>query len=114
MEVVAHEIVRFIPFIFTGDVPSKGNRVPMNIITSSEERDEETSFGYCIEYQPHAVKRMFDYKSGMLYDMRWDEAGNLGQVSIAKPGEMFEAGRLPVAADVPARCSGSAIRRLLI
>jgi len=34
---------------------------------------------------------MFDYKNGMLYDMRWDEAGNLGQVSIAKPGEMFEA-----------------------
>ena len=31
----------------------------------------------------------------MLYDMRRDEAGNLGQVSIAKPGEMFEAGRFP-------------------
>ena len=68
--------MRFYPFVFTG-----------------EEHDEETSYGYCNDYQPHAVKRMFDYKNGMLYDMRWDEAGNLGQVSIAKPGEMFEAGR---------------------
>ena len=62
----------------------------------------------CDDYQPHAVRRMFDYKNGMLYDMRWEEeqssglfdsvavnklAGNLGQVSIAKPGEMFETGR---------------------
>ena len=53
----------------------------------------DMAYGYCNDYQPHAVKRMFDYNSGMLYDMRWDEAGNLGQVSIAKPGEMFEAGR---------------------
>lgn len=37
---------RVYPFVFTGEVPSKGNRVPMNIITSSEERDEETGYGY--------------------------------------------------------------------
>ena len=65
----------------------------MNSITLSEERDEETCYGYCNEYQPHAVRRMFDYKNGMLYDMRWDEAGNLGQVSMGRPGEMFETGR---------------------
>lgn len=53
----------------------------------------DMAYGYCNDYQPHAVKRMFDYNSGMLYDMRWDEAGNLGQVSIAKLGDMFEAGR---------------------
>ena len=53
----------------------------------------EASYGYCDKYQPHAVKRMFDNKNNMLYDMRWDEAGNLGQVSMAKPGEMFETGR---------------------
>ena len=53
----------------------------------------DMAYGYCDDYQPHAVKRMFDYNSGMLYDMRWDEAGNLGQVSIAKLGDMFEAGR---------------------
>ena len=68
--------VRLYPFVFTG-----------------EEHDEETSYGYCNEYQPHAVKRMFDYNSGMLYDMRWDEAGNLGQVSLSKTEKMFEAGR---------------------
>ena len=48
---------------------------------------------YGNDYQPHAVKRMFDHKNGMLYDMRWDKAGNLGQVSMGRPGEMFEAGR---------------------
>ncbi len=36
----------------------------------------EASYGYCDKYQPHAVKRMFDNKNNMLYDMRWDEAGN--------------------------------------
>ena len=49
--------------------------------------------GYCDDYQPHAVKRMFDYNNGMLYDMRWDRAGNLGQVSIADHTHQFESGR---------------------
>ncbi len=53
----------------------------------------DMAYGYCNDYQPHAVKRMFDYNSGMLYDMRWDKAGNLGQVSMARLDEMFEAGR---------------------
>ena len=85
--------VRFYPFVFTGEVPCKEVRTPLNSITFNEERDEETSFDYCNDYQPHAVKRMFDYKNGMLYDMRWDKAGNLGQVSMGRPGEMFERGR---------------------
>ena len=106
--------MRFYPFVFTGEVPCKEVRTPMNSITLSEERDALrlnpqsgglrgarltspqdllTGYGYCDDYQPHAVKRMFDYNSGMLYDMRWDKAGNLGQVSIAKLGDMFEAGR---------------------
>ena len=85
--------VRVYPFVFTVEVPCKEVRTPLTSITFSEERDVEASYGYCNEYQPHAVKRMFDYKNGMLYDMRWDEAGNLGQVSMGKPGEMFEAGR---------------------
>ncbi len=87
------KIVRVYPFVFTGEVPCKEVRTPLTSITFSEERDEETNYGYCNEYQPHAVKRMFDHKNGMLYDMRWDEAGNLGQVSMGKPGEMFERGR---------------------
>lgn len=32
----------------------------------------DMAYGYCDDYQPHAVKRMFDYNNGMLYDMRWD------------------------------------------
>ena len=50
-------------------------------------------YGYCNAYQPHAVRRMFNYKNGVLYDLRWDDAGNLGQVSMSKPGGMFDAGR---------------------
>ncbi len=85
--------MRVYPFVFTVEVPCKEVRTPLNSITFSEERDEEASYGYCDDYQPHAVKRMFDYKNGMLYDLRWDDAGNLGQVSMGRPGEMFEKGR---------------------
>ena len=56
-------------------------------------RPVDMYYGYCDQYQPHAVKRIFDDESHQLFDLRWDEAGNLGQVSIAKPGEMFDAGR---------------------
>ena len=87
------KIVRSYLFASIGEAPHKEVRTPLNSITFSEERDEETCYGYCNEYQPHAVKRMFDHKNEILYDMRWDDAGNLGQVSIAKPGEMFETGR---------------------
>ena len=85
--------VRVYPFVFTVEVPCKEVRTPLNSITFNEERDMETSYGYCNDYQPHAVKRMFDHKNEMLYDMRWDKAGNLGQVSMGRPGEMFEKGR---------------------
>ena len=47
----------------------------------------------CDDYQPHAVKRMFDNRNGMLYDIRWDEAGKLGQLSIANRDAMFETER---------------------
>ncbi|MDY6372495.1 MAG: hypothetical protein SPL12_09430 [Bacteroidales bacterium] len=62
-----------------------------NSVTLSDSVD--MAYGYCNKYQPHAVRRMFDSKHRMLYDMRWDKAGNLGQVSIARPGDMFETGR---------------------
>ena len=93
IEVNHTKIVRSYLFVFTVEVPCKEVRTPMNSITFNEERDVEASYGYCNEYQPHAVKRMFDHENGLLYDMRWDEAGNLGQVSMGKPGEMFERGR---------------------
>ena len=60
--------VWFCPFIFTGNDPRKGWRIPLNEIKYNEQRDEETCYGYCNEYQPHAVKRMFDYKNGLFDD----------------------------------------------
>ena len=50
-------------------------------------------YGYCNDEKPHAVRRMFDKDNGTHFDLRWDEAGNLGQVSIANRDAMFEAGR---------------------
>ena len=87
------QTVRLYPFVFTGNDPRKGWRIPLNEIKYNEQHDEETSYGYCDENQPHAVRRIFDDESHQLFDLRWDEAGNLGQVSMSKPGEMFEAGR---------------------
>ncbi len=84
---------RFYPFVSTGNDPRKGWRIPLNEIKYNEQRDEETGIGYCDTYQPHAPRRIKDTENQRLFDLRWDEAGNLGQVSIAKPGEMFETGR---------------------
>ena len=64
-----------------------------NAQSSSVSETVDMYYGYCDKYQPHAVKRMFDYKNEVLYDLRWDDAGNLGQVSMSKPGEIFDAGR---------------------
>ena len=60
-------------------------------VTLSDAAD--MAYGYCDDYQPHAVRRMFDYSNDKLFDLRWDDAGNLGQVSIATPDALFEAGR---------------------
>ena len=62
-----------------------------NSVTLSASVD--MAYGYCDENQPHAVRRIFDDESHQLFDLRWDEAGNLGQVSMAKLGDMFERGR---------------------
>ena len=51
------------------------------------------SYGYCDNDQPHAVRRIFDHENRTLYDMRWDGAGNLGQVSVADRDALFESGR---------------------
>ena len=64
-----------------------------NAQSSSVSETVDMYYGYCDKYQPHAVKRMFNYKNEVLYDLRWDDAGNLGQVSMGRPGEMFEKGR---------------------
>ena len=50
-------------------------------------------YGYCNEDKPHAVKRIYDEYKEKLFDFRWDGAGNLGQISVAKPKGRFETGR---------------------
>ena len=85
--------VRFYPFVFTGEVPCKEVRTPLNSITFNEERDVEASYVYCNEYQPHAVKRMFDYKNEMLYVLQWDGAGNLNQISYVDRFGLFNSTR---------------------
>ena len=51
------------------------------------------AYGYCNEDKPHAVRRMYDYNNYKHFDLRWDDAGNLGQVSIADKEAMYETGR---------------------
>ena len=48
---------------------------------------------YCDEYQPHAVRHIYDKFGKKHYDFRWDEAGNLGQVSYCNRYGVFESGR---------------------
>ena len=50
-------------------------------------------YGYCDQHQPHAVRRIFDADNGTLHDLRWDGAGNLGQISVANEDALFESGR---------------------
>ena len=52
-----------------------------------------TYYGYCDEYQPHAVRRIYDEYNQKHYDFRWDASGNLGQVSYGNEEALFESGR---------------------
>ena len=47
----------------------------------------------CDTYQPHAVRRIYDSISGRLYDLRWDNAGNLGQISVCGERPLYDHGR---------------------
>ena len=80
-------------FVFTGNDPRKGWRIPLNEIKYNEQRNEKTCYGYCDQYQPHAARRIYDQENGMLYDFRWDKAGNLGQISLAGKEALFKSGR---------------------
>ena len=64
-----------------------------NVQSVSLSADAGMYYGYCDNYQPHAVRQIFDAKSGSYYDLRWDKAGNLEQVSRANSEAIFEAGR---------------------
>ena len=47
------ETMWFCPFIFTGNDPRKGWRIPQNEIKYNEQRDDGTGFGYL----PHQARQ---------------------------------------------------------
>ncbi len=64
-----------------------------NVHSESQVEAADMAYGYCDEYQPHAVRRMYDYSKEMFVDFRWDKAGNMGQVAMADRNATFESGR---------------------
>ena len=64
-----------------------------NTPASSPTQSMDMHYAYCNNYQPHAVRRIYDKKNEMHYDFRWDEAGNLGQISVAPRENYFKHGR---------------------
>ena len=51
--------------------------------SSSQQVDAQLAYGYCDYLQPHAVRAIYDSRNLLHYDLRWDDAGNLGQLSVA-------------------------------
>lgn len=50
----------FYPFVFTGNDPRKGRRIPLNRIKYNEQRDEETGYGYFgARYMDHELMTMW-------------------------------------------------------
>ena len=45
--------MRFYPFVFTGNAPRKGKRIPLNEIKYNEQRDAGTGYGYL----PHQTRQ---------------------------------------------------------
>ena len=50
-------------------------------------------YSYCDDYQPHAVRHIFDEENMTHCDLRWDPAGNLGQISVSLKDNVFDHGR---------------------
>ena len=50
-------------------------------------------YSYCDDYQPHAVRHIFDEENKTHCDLRWDPAGNLGQISVSLKDNVFDHGR---------------------
>ena len=61
--------------------------------TETPQGTSDRHHGHCDDLRPHAPRRVLDKESGLLHDLRWDEAGNLGQVSMAGDGGMCETAR---------------------
>ncbi len=55
-----NQTMRFHPFVFTGNDPRKGWRIPLNEIKYNEQRDEETGYGYFgARYMDHELMTMW-------------------------------------------------------
>ena len=55
--------------------------------------DAYMHYSYCDDYQPHAVRHIFDEENKTHCDLRWDPAGNLGQISVSLKDNVFDHGR---------------------
>ena len=54
------QLMRFHPASFTGKAPRKGSRTPLNKNKYSEQRDEETGYGYFgARYMDHEMMTMW-------------------------------------------------------
>ena len=73
----------------SGRITSKRLRTPSSSLTGSV----NMFYGYCNDQKPHTVRRIFDEKNEKHFDLRWDDAGNLGQISIGNEDAKFETGR---------------------
>ena len=73
----------------SGRIAHKKYSLPAGALSHSA----DMFYGYCDDYQPHAARRIYDQENDMLYDFRWDKAGNLGQISLAGKEALFKSGR---------------------
>ena len=53
---------------------------------------QDLAYGYCKDYQPHAVRRIYNRGEDILCDFRWDEAGNLIQANNIQ-GHEYQSSR---------------------
>ncbi|MBR5831565.1 MAG: VCBS repeat-containing protein [Bacteroidales bacterium] len=58
-----------------------------NINSNTTSGIQDLLYGYCKEYQPHAVRRIYNRDEDILCDFRWDDAGNLIQANNIKNHE---------------------------
>jgi len=64
MTITAHNTAskneRVSAYVFTGNAPRKGKRIPLNEIKYNEQRDEETGYGYFgARYMDHELMTMW-------------------------------------------------------
>ncbi len=73
----------------SGRLVNKDHNLPSSALSPST----NMYYGYCDKDKPHAVRRMYDELNHTHYDLRWDSAGNMAQVSVANEFPEFVFGR---------------------